>query len=173
MGTRTAHAALDRTFFVSLILKGLDGAVELVGGFALLLVTPAQIAAAVRGLTRRELREDPHDVIANALIQYTITLGVATTIFGAVYLLVDGLVKVVLVVAVLRNKLWAYPVLIAFLVAFIGYQGYVLLGNFSVGLLLLTLFDIFIVVLTVREYRLHRSRHVARTESASGLRNRA
>jgi uncharacterized membrane protein len=80
-------------------------------------------------------------------------------------------VKVVLVVAVLRSKLWAYPVLIAFLVAFIGYQVVELVINFSVGLLLLTLFDIFIVILTVREYRLHKTRRAARTEtSAEGQR---
>jgi uncharacterized membrane protein len=163
MGTRTAHPALDRTFFISLILKGLDGAVELVGGLALFLVTPAQINAAVRALTRHELREDPHDLIANWLIHYTSTLGVATTVFGAVYLLAHGIVKVVLVVAVLRSKLWAYPVLIAFLVAFIGYQAIESVINFSVGLLLLTLFDIFIVILTAREYRLHKMRRAAGT----------
>lgn len=168
MSTPQTRTALDRTFFVSLILKGLDGAVELVGGLALFVITPAQISAVVRAITRHELREDPHDVIANALVHYTSTLGVATTIFGAVYLLVHGLVKVVLVVAVLRNKLWAYPILIAFLVAFIGYQTVELVINFSVGLLLLTLFDIFIVVLTVREYRLHRSRQAAHAEHASG-----
>jgi uncharacterized membrane protein len=43
--------------------------------------------------------------------------------------------------------------------------------NFSVGLLLLTLFDIFIVILTAREYRLHKMRRAARTEtSAEGQR---
>ncbi|MRH27823.1 DUF2127 domain-containing protein [Microbacterium sp. SYP-A9085] len=162
-----AHKLLDRTFFIGLILKGLDGVVELVGGIALLLITPAQISALVRALTRHELSEDPHDLIANWLIDYTSSLGVSATVFGAVYLLAHGIVKVVLVVAVLRGKLWAYPWLIGFLVAFIGYQGFVLIAQFSVGLLLLTLFDIFIVVLTVREYRLHRRRRAARIASAS------
>jgi uncharacterized membrane protein len=162
-----AHKLLDRTFFIGLILKGLDGVVELVGGIVLLLITPAQISALVRALTRHELSEDPHDLIANWLIDYTSSLGVSATVFGAVYLLAHGIVKVVLVVAVLRGKLWAYPWLIGFLVAFIGYQGFVLIAQFSVGLLLLTLFDIFIVVLTVREYRLHRRRRAARIASAS------
>jgi uncharacterized membrane protein len=80
---------------------------------------------------------------------------------------------VVLVVAGLRDKLWAYPVLIAFLVAFIGYQAVELMINFSVGLLLLTLFDIFIVVLTVREFRLRRARRAAQAELASPGQNRA
>jgi uncharacterized membrane protein len=158
MSSPQTHTALNRTFFVSLILKGVDGAVELVGGVALLLITPGQIAAAARALTRHELREDPGDLVANAVIKYTSTLSVSATVFGAVYLLVHGIVKVFLVIAVLRNKLWAYPALIAFLVAFIGYQCVELGRNFSIGLLLLTLFDIFIVVLTVREYRIRKSK---------------
>jgi uncharacterized membrane protein len=155
------RSLLDRTFFVSLVLKGLDGAVELIAGAALLVVTPAQIAAVTRALTRHELREDPHDPIANALVHYTSTVSVSATLFGAIYLLAHGIVKVVLVVAVLRNRLWAYPWLIAFLVAFIGYQGYELIVHFTWGLVALTAFDIFIVVLTVREYRVRRHHNPA------------
>ncbi|MGO4534203.1 DUF2127 domain-containing protein [Leifsonia sp. 2MCAF36] len=152
------RSLLDRTFFVSLVLKGLDGAVELVAGFALLVVSPAQLEAVTRALTRHELHEDPHDPIANALVNYAGGLSVSTTLFGAIYLLAHGIVKVILVVAVLRDKLWAYPWLIGFLVAFIGYQSYELVVHFTWGLAALTAFDIFIVVLTVREYRLHRRR---------------
>jgi hypothetical protein len=36
---------LDRTVFVSLILKGLDGALELIGGILLLVVAPGAEAA--------------------------------------------------------------------------------------------------------------------------------
>lgn len=152
------HTLLDRTFFVSLILKGLDGLLEVVGGIALLLVTPAQINAVVRALTRHEITQDPNDLIANWLINYTSTLGVAATLFGAMYLLVHGIVKIILVTAVLRDKLWAYPWLIGFLIAFIGYQAYELIVHFSWALLLLTAFDIFMVGLTLREYRLHKQR---------------
>ena len=48
----------------------------------------------------------------------------SAVLFGAVYLLTHGLVKVVLVVALLLNKLWAYPAMIAVLLLFIGYQLY-------------------------------------------------
>jgi uncharacterized membrane protein len=151
-------ALLDRAFVVAVVLKGIDGVLELVGGIALLVVSPAQIDAVVRALTRHELVEDPHDLVANTLVRYADTLGVATTVFGGVYLLVHGVVKVVLVVAVLRNHLWAYPWLIGFLIAFIGYQAYELVVHFSWGLALLTAFDIAIVLLTVREYRVRKQR---------------
>jgi uncharacterized membrane protein len=148
---------LDRTFFVSLIVKLADGVLELVGGAVLLLMTPGQIQAAVAAVTRGELAEDPNDLVANLLVRYAGQLNVSLTVFGAWYLLVHGVVKVLLVAAVLRDHLWAYPWLIGFLVAFIGFQSYELVVHYSWGLLLLTLFDIFIVYLTVREYRRHKA----------------
>jgi uncharacterized membrane protein len=148
---------LDRTFRVILILKGLDGVLELVGGILLLLVTPQQIGAIARLLTQHELSEDPHDLIANALVHATGNLPPSASLFGAAYLLLHGLVKVVLVWAVLQEKLWAYPWMIAFLLVFIAYQLYKILVSFSWGLALLTVFDIFIVWLTWREYGRHKA----------------
>lgn len=149
---------LDRTFFVGLILKGLDGVLELVGGVLLLLVKPTQIGVIAQVLTQHELSEDPHDLIANSLLHAANSLNASASLFGAIYLLLHGLVKVVLVWAVLTNHLKAYPWMIAFLLAFITYQSYQLAVGFSWGLLLLTAFDIFIVVLTWREYGIHRAK---------------
>jgi uncharacterized membrane protein len=73
-----------------------------------------------------------------------------------VYLLVHGAVKVVLVIALLLNKLWAYPCLIIVLLIFIGYQLYRIALEPSVGLIALTTFDAVIVALTWREYRRQR-----------------
>jgi uncharacterized membrane protein len=150
------HGVLDATFRVSLILKLADGILELIGGALLLVVSPARIGEVVRFLTQHELAEDPRDFFANLLVHTAGSLSVSASLFGAIYLLVHGAVKVLLVAAVLSGRLWAYPWMIGFLVIFIGYQSYELVVHFSVGLLLLTLFDIFIVVITVREYRLHR-----------------
>lgn len=149
---------LDRTFRISLVLKGLDGLLELIGGVLLLVVTTDQIGQLARILTQHELSEDPHDLIANALLHWTGSLNVAASVFGAIYLLLHGAVKVVLVWAVLRDHLWAYPWMMAFLLIFIAYQSYQMFVAFSWALLLLTAFDIFIVVLTWREYGIHKAR---------------
>ncbi len=50
---------LDRTFEVGIILKGLDGALEVLGGLLLLLVSPAAINRVTTTLTQHELSEDP------------------------------------------------------------------------------------------------------------------
>lgn len=151
--------ALDRTFEVGLVLKGLDGVLEVVGGILLLLVSPHAIQHLARVLTAHELSEDPHDLIARYLLHTTGHLTGSTTLFGAVYLLSHGIAKIVLVALVLRDKLWAYPWLIALLLAFIGYQVYRITAvHFSVGLTALTVFDAALVWLTWREYRSKRGR---------------
>jgi len=155
--SRPENTALGRTFRVSLILKGLDGVLELIGGLLLLLVTPEQIGALARFLTQHELAQDPRDVVANSVLHLTANLSGSASLFGAVYLLLHGVVKIVLVWAVLKEKLWAYPWMIAFLLVFIVYQAYRISVAFSWGMVLLTAFDIFIVWITWHEYRLRRA----------------
>jgi uncharacterized membrane protein len=151
---------LDRIFDVSVTLKGIDGLLELVGGVLLLVLSPARLNALVRFLTQHELSEDPHDVIATHLVTYAHTFTTSVSLFLAAYLLSHGLVKVILVVAVLKEKLWAYPWMIVFLLIFIAYQVYQLVLKLSGGLLLLTLFDLFIVYLTALEYRKHKAKRL-------------
>jgi uncharacterized membrane protein len=151
--------ALDRTFEVGLILKGLDGILEIAGGALLLIVSPHAITHLVRTLTAHELSEDPHDLVARSLLHATGHLTGSATVFGAIYLLSHGIAKVVLVALVLRHKLWAYPLLIVLLLAFIGYQLYRIIAvHFSWGLTALTIFDLALVWLTWREYRARRAR---------------
>jgi uncharacterized membrane protein len=78
--------------------------------------------------------------------------------FGAAYLISHGAVKIVLVAALLKNRLWAYPWMIAFLIAFIVYQIYRMTFAFSIGLLALTVFDLLVAWLTYREYGKQRAR---------------
>ena len=150
---------LDRTFRIGLLLKAADGVFEIVAGALLLIVSPSTIDRIARSLTAHELSEDPHDRISHFILQTTGHLSSGATVFAAVYLLSHGVSKVVLVALVLRDKLWAYPWLIALLGAFIGYQLYVLiLVKFSWSLTALTVFDAFLVWLTWREYRAKRAR---------------
>jgi uncharacterized membrane protein len=140
------QGALDRLFEIGIILKGLDGVV----------VTPGDIYHLVAVLTQGELSEDPDDVVARYLLHTANGLSGNAVIFAAAYLLVHGAVKVVLVIALLLNKLWAYPSMIIILLIFIGYQLYRIVLNPSAGLITLTVFDALIVALTWREYRRQR-----------------
>ena len=143
---------VDRAFLIGIVLKGLDGVLEVVGGALLLLVSPTTIDRLSATLTQHELSEDPHDFIATHLLHAAGSLSGSTVGFGAAYLLSHGLVKIVLVAALLRNQLWAYPWMIAFLIVFIVYQLYRLTFAPSIWLVGLTIFDAFIVWLTYQEY---------------------
>src|SRR5215831_7106067 len=90
---------LDRAFFVGITLKGLDGVLEVIGGLLLLAVSPATIDRLARALTQHELSQDPHDFLATHLLHYTGSLTGGALRFGAVYLLLHGAIKVVLVAA--------------------------------------------------------------------------
>jgi uncharacterized membrane protein len=150
----------DRAFHIGLLFKGLDGLLECIGGIFLLLVSPEQINSWARYLTEGELSTDRHDFIANHILKTAHELTGASLVFGALYLLSHGVVKLVLVVEVLRNHLWAYVALIIVTIAFIAYQIYRLLADgFSLGLFLLTIFDFVIVYLTQKEYYRHKLRH--------------
>jgi uncharacterized membrane protein len=164
---RPLSPALDTTFKIGLILKGLDGILEVAGGIVLLFLSPHAIEHIVRMLTAHELRQDPHDLVARYLLHTASHLTTRTTLFGAVYLLSHGAAKIVLVVLVLRDKLWAYPWLIGLLLAFIAYQLYqITVVHFSVGLTALTVFDAVLVWLTWREYQAKRARrHPATTRA--------
>lgn len=156
---------LDWTFEIGVVLKGLDGVLELAGGLLLLFVSPGTINRVVVALTQHELSEDPDDFLAVHLLHTAHGVTGATVTFAAAYLLAHGIVKIVLVLALLRNKLWAYPAMIAFLAAFIGYQLYRIALAPTVGLAALTVFDAFIAWLTYREYRRQRP-HRRRTPPA-------
>lgn len=151
-----SHKSLDRAFRITVTLKGLDGLLEVVGGVVLLIVSPASIEHFVRFLTAHELAQDPHDFIARHLLHSASGLSRSATVYGGIYLLSHGLTKVVLVVLVLRGKLWAYPLIIGLLLAFIVYQVYRLTYKVTFGLVVLTLFDMLVVWLTWREYRIKR-----------------
>ena len=153
---------IHRIFEISVVLKGLQALAEFFGGVALYFIPSAAIAHWIGILTQHELREDPHDAIANTLLAAAQHLSVSTQTFYAFYLLSHGLVKVLLVAALLREKLWAYPWSLAVLAAFIAYQLYRYSHTHSPALIALTAFAIFIIALVWHEWRFLRAHPRAR-----------
>lgn len=142
-----------RAFDAGVILKGIDGVLETVGSFVLFFASPAQLTALVSFFTAQELIEDPKDAIANALSHFFQNFTGPTKYFGALYLLTHGIVKIVLVAGLLRNRLWAYPAAIAVFTFFAVYQLYYLTVQYSIGLTALTVLDVVVILLTWHEYR--------------------
>lgn len=129
---------------------------ELGGAGALLFIGPATLNRWAVVLTQHELAEEPVDFIASYALHASQHISAHGVFFAVAYLAIHGLPKVILAIALLRNKLWAYPLSLLVLGVFIIYQIYALVYSHSVGLMLLTLFDFFVVWLVWQEYRKQR-----------------
>jgi uncharacterized membrane protein len=144
---------LDLVFLLGVLFKGLDGLVEVIGGVLLLFATPAKLQHAARAATSGELSEDPHDLVANLILHGVAHLQHGSIVFAAVYLLVHGVVKLAIVIALLVGSRGIYPWAMAALGAFLIFQVYELVTKPTIGVAILTVFDAVIIWLTWREWR--------------------
>ncbi len=149
---------IHQVFEFSIVLKGLNALVEVGAGLFLLVFDHRHVTAIAHWLEHRELVRK--DVIIELLIRLTESFSVSAQTFAIYYLISHGAVKLVLVWGLLRNKTWAYPASLVVLGLFIAYQLYRMTWAPSIGLALLTAFDVLIVGLIWHEYRLVR-RHIA------------
>jgi uncharacterized membrane protein len=148
------HKTLDRFYYTSIWLKGVHAALEIVGGVALYLTSPAFILHVVALITQDEIAQDPSVYVANTLLSAAQRISVRGEHFAALYLLSHGVVKIFLVFGLLRNRRWAYPASLVVFGAFIVYQIYRFTLTHGIGLVALTVFDLVVMWLIWREYRL-------------------
>src|SRR5258708_387367 len=116
----SAHAA----FTIGIFFKGVDGAAETVVAVLLYFLPPGAVSRTLAMATQHELSEDPRDFIAAHLLRLSERFSAETQLFAAAYLLVHGVVKVAVVWALYRRRLWAYPAAVAVFAAFGAYQMY-------------------------------------------------
>jgi len=140
-------------FVVSVILKGFNAATEIIGGIIIAIVSQKSIIKAALFLTQGELLEDPNDRVANYLINSAQYFSLSAKHFIAFYLLSHGIIKLALVIGLLKNKLWSYPVSIVVFGIFIIYQVYRYYFTHSLWLLILTVFDLIVIWLVWHEYK--------------------
>jgi len=159
MGSR-----FDTVFRISIILKALDAVIEIIGGVFLLFVTRSDITRLVTWLTRSTLAHNPHNYIATHLNSSAEHLAANSTLIGAIYLLSHGIIKLFVIINVLRDKYWAYPVLIIVLFGFSVYQIIDIINTHSIAVTLLTIFDVFIIIMTWIEWQ---KKRIARIESTA------
>lgn len=143
----------DKIFEGGIIVKGATGAAEFITGLLLFFISPSQLHQFIMFLTQRELLEDPHDKVANLLIQATAHLTSGSTVFVIAYLWIHAGIKLIAVIGILRNQTWAYPFSLITLGLLVIYQVYsIVFVKPSIGIILLTIFDVFILWLIWREY---------------------
>lgn len=149
--TRTA---LDWFYDIGIAIKGFDGAVELIAGI-LLWAAPGLLHTLLQtllGEARESTSRMMHFVADNiARVDSDLTRG--GMVIVVLFLIMHGVVKVGLVVALFKKWHWAYPWAIAVLSAFLVYQVYVFVKHPTVPMAIFSLLDAVIVWLVYKEYR--------------------
>ena len=151
--TTTARWRLHTALEISLALKGLMALAEVVSGTALMAVGTGSVARFVDWMVSNEITSDPTDMIGVAAHHIASSLSLDTHNFFAWYLITQGMVKLLTIIALSRGHRWFFPIGAAILSVFVGYQLIHIWMDFSGVLLVLTLFDIVVVTLVMREYQ--------------------
>ena len=141
-------------FRISIFLKGVLALTEILAGTIIVFINPAAIGNAIVALIQDELADEPTSFLALHTLPLAEQFALAPKLFLALYLLSRGLIKLGLVIALLRNKLWAYPAALAVMGLFMIYQLIEIILKHSVFLIALTLFDIAVMWLIWHEYRI-------------------
>jgi uncharacterized membrane protein len=153
MDDRAGKGSLHRLFQVAVVVKGIDGVLESIGGVLLLFVSPTALHRLVIALTQHELAEEPDDWLVMTLRHFAESFSVETRHFASAYLIGHGLLKIFLAVSLLRERLWAFPLALSVLMIFVAYQLQRFGRTHSTILLALTALDTVVMVLIWREYR--------------------
>lgn len=141
-------------FVVTLLGKGVLGAIQIAAGVAIIMGLARHLPEIAQWLVGAELAADPNDWLARRVIALAHSFPPGEMTFYAIYFLVHGLLHLSVVVALLAGALWAYPAAIVTLVGFIIYQTIEWLHVGGMILPVLSVIDIVVIYLTVREWRL-------------------
>jgi uncharacterized membrane protein len=140
-------------FDLALILKIVNGSLEMLSALLILFVPPTLVLKLAEFATSNELSQDPTDPIATAIRNAAHTFTIHTHYLLALYLAAHGTIKVLLVIGIFAKKKIAYPL---FMVALALFGGYEIYRGFMLNDLLLkalAVFDLSLLLLTSHEYR--------------------
>jgi uncharacterized membrane protein len=145
---RLAHVA----FVVTVAIKGIDGIIETLLGFLILVAGPDKFFLFVLRFTTPELRSNPDNYVAK-VVQHGAGSLTAIGTFAIFYLLVHGILKAAIAINLLRGKRWIFAPAVLVLGSFVAYLGYRAAQHWSTWSLSFALFDLFTLALVVNEWR--------------------
>lgn len=149
---------IDDLFEIGIVIKGIDGALEMLGGLLLWLVHPALVNSWIQRLTLHELAEHPQITLWPKVLSYESThvyKGIA--VFAVIYLLGHGLVKLGIAISLLRTLKYAYQFALGGMAVLIAIELFRLGTHFTIILTVFTLFDFVVTYLIWREWRQYKA----------------
>jgi uncharacterized membrane protein len=148
---RAEEHGLHEAFEISIILKGLNAILEVALGVVFFFT--ARHSEFFIALIENAIIDDPNDFLGRHALTIVPYLDPKVQFFASIYLLIHGVVKGILVLGLLRNKLWSYPAAIGVFSLFVVYQVFKWVQHHSFPLIWLTVFDLIVIALISHEYR--------------------
>lgn len=150
MAKRTS--LLHYAYLTAILIKGFDGAMEALAGTILAVTGAERLYEWVIRFTAPELTG--HHPALHAIRSGATKLVESSHQFVIFYLLVHGILKLGIVVALLRGGgRWVFPVASLILTGFIAYMSWRLTMHWSGWLLGFALFDLLTLALVLNEWR--------------------
>lgn len=140
-------------FLVLLVAKTIFATSQTVLGFLLLFPQKSTIISILGYYAKEEILEDPKDYIARKITEYAVHFLINTQLFIALYLITHGLIKLMLLYGVYKQKLFVYPLAGGVFLAFAIYQIYEYIRTLSLGYLFLVILDFVFIALMIYEYK--------------------
>ena len=144
-----------RFYLLAIGIKAFDGIVQVIVATLIFVFGPEYVSSAaaktVTHFAKREL--DPDSSLLFLLLRWAENLSPHSATLAAIYLLAHGAIKLILVAALLTQKLWTYPIAIGTLLLFMVYEVERIYRTHSLLLSCAAALDLVIVILIARELR--------------------
>lgn len=155
----TKHQVVHKIFKTITILKGIHAIIEILLAILLLILSKEFISNVIVAFVEGRLAGEPTGFLAQYLTHIGLSLTLSIKLFFAIYLGIHGIVNLSLVYGIIKRPSIAYPVSLIIFIGFVIYQAYSYFILSSIWLLVLTLFDIFFILLLFYEYSKHLKTH--------------
>ncbi len=144
-------------FRISIWINILSCLGEMLAGLATAFIPSTLVLSAAVYFSQTYGGDVTHDFLAQIFIHAAHLFVVSNDLLIGLYIFVRGLVQLIPSLALLRNKLWAYPVMICILLVLVVAQIYAIYLSHSVATGIVTIIDIITIYLVWHEYTLARS----------------
>ena len=147
-----SRKSVHEAFRISLFAKGAFALIEIVGGIITFFVSQQVVSQVATIVTEGEVTTGPDDAVTTALTNLAQDTSGSTQHFIALYLISHGIIKLLLIFGLLKEKLWAYPLSLVVFALFVVYQIHRYFSTYSFLLIVITVFDLIVIALILNEW---------------------
>ncbi len=142
----------DLFFRIGMAWRIFYGFLRLTLGFILLRLIGVPLSGIFYKIMSHELIEDPTDFFVQTIGPLLQQMSVTITYFLAAYLIFWGIIDILLSINLLKRKLWAFPISICLIGAFVLYEIYRFSYTHSFALASIIVADLILIWLIKKEY---------------------